>query len=71
VIATTFKKVLFFTKLGQKTMGMPADRVEGVELVTDYGALDRAMAKKAKMEEKEAAPKQQYTPAYTEYWEGA
>ena len=52
-------------------MGMPADRVEGVELVTDYGALDRALAKKAKMEEKEAAPKQQYSPAYTEYWEGA
>ena len=52
-------------------MGMPADRVEGVELVTDYGALDRAIAKKAKMEAKEAAPVAKKTPDYTEYWEGA
>jgi len=34
-------------------MGRPVDRVPGVVLVTDYGALDRALAKKAKMEEAE------------------
>jgi len=35
-------------------MGRPVDRVSGVVLVTDYGALDRAMAKKAEMEAKNA-----------------
>ena len=52
-------------------MGMPADRVEGVVLVTDYGVLDRAMAKKVKMEAEKAAPVAKKTPDYTEYWEGA
>lgn len=33
-------------------MGCPSDRSKGVELVTDYGALDRALAKKAKIAEK-------------------
>lgn len=33
-------------------MGRPVDRVEGVVLVTDYGALDRALAQKARMEAK-------------------
>ena len=55
-------------------MGRPADRVEGVVLVTDYGALDKIAEK---MEEKkcggcevcECKPKN--TPDYTEYWEGA
>ena len=38
--------------LGQKPMGRPADRSKGVVLVTDYGALDRALAQKARMEAK-------------------
>ena len=33
-------------------MGMPADRVSGVVLVTDYGALDRALEQKRKQDEK-------------------
>ena len=62
-------------------MGRPADRVNGVSLVTDYGALDRAMAKKAKMEASEAKKEcgncqkcsceGKNTPDYTEYWEQA
>ena len=35
-------------------MGKPVDRVNGVVLVTDYGALDRALALKAKLEAKKA-----------------
>lgn len=35
-------------------MGCPSDRVAGVVLVTDYGALDRALAKKAELEAKKA-----------------
>jgi len=31
-------------------MGRPVDRVAGVVLVTDYGALDRALELKAKRE---------------------
>ena len=33
-------------------MGRPVDRTPGVVLVTDYGALERALAKKAKIEAK-------------------
>ena len=50
---------------------MPADRVEGVVLVTDYGALDRALEKKEAKEKKEVAMEAKKTPDYTEYWEGA
>ena len=35
-------------------MGRPSDRVAGVVLITDYGALDRALAKKAEIEAKKA-----------------
>ena len=35
-------------------MGRPVDRVEGVVLVTDYGALDRALEQKRRQEEKRA-----------------
>ena len=35
-------------------MGRPVDRVNGVVLITDYGALDRALAKKAEIEAKKA-----------------
>ncbi len=35
-------------------MGRPVDRAPGVVLVTDYGALDWALAKKAKMEAEKA-----------------
>ena len=35
-------------------MGRPADRVSGVVLVTDYGALDQALAKKARLEAEKA-----------------
>ena len=35
-------------------MGRPSDRVAGVVLVTDYGALDWALAKKAEIEAKKA-----------------
>ena len=35
-------------------MGRPVDRVSGVVLVTDYGALDAALAKKARMEAKKS-----------------
>ena len=35
-------------------MGRPVDRVSGVVLVTDYGALDAALAKKAKIEAEKA-----------------
>ena len=35
-------------------MGKPVDRSPGVVLVTDYGALDWALAKKAKMEAEKA-----------------
>jgi len=52
-------------------MGMPADRVEGVELVTDYGALDRALERKEAKERKEVEKKKKNVPDYTEYWEGA
>ena len=52
-------------------MGMPADRVEGVVLVTDYGALDRALEKKEAKEKKEVVEEAKNTPDYTEYWEGA
>ncbi len=31
-------------------MGQPADRIPGVTLVTDYGALDRALAEMARRE---------------------
>jgi len=31
-------------------MGRPVDRSPGVVLVTDYGALDRALAQKARQE---------------------
>jgi len=67
VIATTFKKVLIFTLLGQKIMGKPADRVKGVSLVTDYGVLDQI----AKKQEAEKAKMHKKVPDYTEYWEGA
>ena len=33
-------------------MGRPVDRSPGVVLVTDYGALDRALAQKARQEAK-------------------
>ena len=33
-------------------MGSPVDRSPGVILVTDYGALDRALAQKARQEAK-------------------
>ncbi len=33
-------------------MGRPVDRIDGVVLVTDYGALDRALAQKARIEAK-------------------
>lgn len=36
-------------------MGQPVDRSEGVVLVTDYGALDRALAEMARRKEKEEA----------------
>ena len=52
-------------------MGKPADRVEGVVLVTDYGALDRAWEKKEAKEKKEVVEEAKNTPDYTEYWEGA
>lgn len=35
-------------------MGRPADRAFGICLVTDYGALERALAKKAQLEAKKA-----------------
>lgn len=35
-------------------MGRPVDRVPGVVLVTDYGALDRALAAKRRQEEAKA-----------------
>ena len=38
-------------------MGRPVDRVSGVVLVTDYGALDRALAKKAEIEAKKKPKK--------------
>ncbi len=38
-------------------MGQPVDRFPGVTLVTDYGALDRALAEKAR---REAALKAKY-----------
>ena len=52
-------------------MGKPADRVKGVSLVTDYGALDRALEIKEAKERKEVAIKAKNVPDYTEYWEGA
>ena len=55
-------------------MGRPVDRVKGVSLVTDYGALDRAMTKKAKLEASKCENctcKGKNTPDYTEYWEEA
>lgn len=33
-------------------MGRPVDRVDGVVLVTDYGALDRALEAKARQEKR-------------------
>ena len=41
-------------------MGQPVDRVAGVVLVTDYGALDAALAKKAEMEAAEEAEEQNW-----------
>ena len=35
-------------------MGRPVDRVEGVVLVTDYGALDRALEIKRRREAEKA-----------------
>ena len=35
-------------------MGRPVDRVSGVVLVTDYGALDRALEAKRRQEEARA-----------------
>ena len=35
-------------------MGRPVDRSPGVVLVTDYGALDRALAQKARQQAKKA-----------------
>ncbi len=35
-------------------MGRPVDRSPGVVLVTDYGALDRALAQKARIEAKQS-----------------
>ena len=35
-------------------MGRPVDRVPGVVLVTDYGALDRALEQKRRQEEQAA-----------------
>ena len=52
-------------------MGKPVDRIEGVELVTDYGALDRALERKEAKERKEVAMEAKNVPDYTEYWEGA
>ena len=52
-------------------MGKPADRVEGVSLVTDYGVLERIQQKKYEKEAKEMAMEAKNTPDYTEYWEGA
>ena len=52
-------------------MGKPADRVEGVSLVTDYGVLERIQAKRVEKEAKEMAMEAKKTPDYTEYWEGA
>ena len=41
-------------------MGRPVDRVAGVVLVTDYGALDRALAcQKARQEAKMDATREQ------------
>lgn len=40
-------------------MGRPVDRISGVTLVTDYGALDRALAQRARQEaRKDAVAKQ-------------
>ena len=36
-------------------MGRPVDRSPGVVLVTDYGALDRALAQKARIEAQKRA----------------
>ncbi len=36
-------------------MGQPVDRSDGVVLVTDYGALDRALAEMARRKEAEEA----------------
>lgn len=52
-------------------MGKPADRIQGVSLVTDYGVLDRIQQKKYEKEAKEMAMEAKKTPDYTEYWEGA
>lgn len=35
-------------------MGRPSDRSQGVRLVTDYGALEWALARKAELEAKAA-----------------
>ena len=35
-------------------MGRPSDRSQGVKLVTDYGALEWALARKAELEAKAA-----------------
>ena len=40
-------------------MGRPSDRVSGVVLVTDYGALDRALEQKARIESKQDAVREQ------------
>ena len=40
-------------------MGRPVDRIAGVTLVTDYGALDRALAQRARQEAKKGAVKEQ------------
>lgn len=40
-------------------MGRPVDRIAGVTLVTDYGALDRALAQRARQEAKKNAVQDQ------------
>ena len=47
-------KVLICSLLGPNPMGRPVDRVAGVVLVTDYGALDRALEAKRRQEEAKA-----------------
>ena len=43
-------------------MGKPADRVEGVSLVTDYGVLERIQEKKYEKEAKEMAMEAKKVP---------
>ena len=47
-------KVLICRLLGLISMGRPVDRVSGVVLVTDYGALDWALEQKRRQEASKA-----------------